>query len=105
ARVGAFQHAGAKPEVAHFERDMLRSLLFLPQRLALELEQLDRARIRDHALVLLDFFLGVLRRRAGAGARECRRRDPPREAHASEVSVLFRSPLLSSQLISSLSPA
>src|SRR5262249_49505456 len=101
--VGALEDAGPEAEVASLERDLPRSLRLLPQRLALELEQLRRAALAHHLPVALDFLLDVLRRRRRA---ECKADEDPREgaAHAPAVSILFDSPLLSSHATSIWSP-
>src|SRR5207253_11455375 len=101
ARVGAFQDPRALAEVAFLERGVLRSLRFLPERLALELEELGWAALADHLPVALDLLGPVLRLRyAGHGERQREKQNP----HATAASVLFDSPWLSSQLTSILSP-
>src|SRR5437763_5929806 len=58
--VRALQDAGAAAEVALLERNVLRPLRFLPERLAVELEELRGAALRDHLAIALDLFGRVL---------------------------------------------
>src|SRR4029077_648088 len=101
--LGALEGAVSEAEVAFLERGLLRALRLLPQRLALELEQLRRAALAHHLPVALDFLLDVLRRRRRAEykGKQDARKSP---VHATAVSILFESPLLSSHATSTLSP-
>jgi hypothetical protein len=69
-RIRAGQRARSHPEVAALERDLLRALLLLPKRFALQLEQLHGAVFRDHLLVFLELRLG--------GGATCREQEHPR---------------------------
>src|SRR5688572_9371425 len=104
--VRAFEHAGAQTQVAGFERRLLRSLRLLPQLLAAELEELDRAAVGDHLLVLLDLLFGVLTSGVLPETRCRQNRDGEDKCvpQATTPSMRLDSPLLSSQLTSILSP-
>src|SRR6185503_10351711 len=101
AGIGTLQHARAHAQIAFLERNIGRTLRLLPQLLAAELEQLDRAALGDHLLVLLDFLLCVL---CGGRQGDDQQNAGKAQHQATTPSILLVSPLLSSQPTSILSP-
>src|SRR6185503_8325104 len=94
AGIGTLQHARAHAQIAFLERNIGRTLRLLPQLLAAELEQLDRAALGDHLLVLLDFLLFVL---CGGRQGDDQQNAGKAQHQATTPSILLVSPLLSSQ--------
>src|SRR5256885_9692075 len=115
AHIGAFYKPRPEAEVAALERGVLRPAPALPQLFAARLVELRRIAVLQELPIALDFLQGVLlsrretrqhrRQHSGQNAVDAHRFPPPLTQPPTMVaSSVLLSPLLSAQLIATLSP-